>query len=337
MGLTLAALGTLVWTALDRRARPALHGWLRILLRYFLAMMMWSYGSVKVIQLQFPSPDDARLSQTLGDLSPMGLLWAMMGSSTAYTFFAGAAEILGGTLLLFRRTTTLGALILVGVMGNVVALNFCYDVPVKQFSTHLLAMAMMLALPDVRRLLDFFLLNREAAPAQTAPPFTAPRWRRIALVLKLAFLGYFLYAQTAYALREDEKRGEAVPPSALAGVYRVESVECASCPAWELVAIGRYKDEARWLFGHGDREGTVYRGKAVAQGFHLTLNRRVRESAPIIDHQLRVTLHPSDDGTLELRGHWRGQPFVVMLRRIDREFLLRERGFHWVNEYPLNL
>ena len=33
---------------------------------------------------------------------------------------------------LFRRTTTLGALVSIAVLGNVAMLNYCYDVPVKQ-------------------------------------------------------------------------------------------------------------------------------------------------------------------------------------------------------------
>jgi len=31
-----------------------------------------------------------------------------MGASQPYTIFSGAAEVTGGSLLLFRRTTTLG-------------------------------------------------------------------------------------------------------------------------------------------------------------------------------------------------------------------------------------
>ena len=69
---------------------------------------------------------------------------------------------MGGTLRYFRRTTTLGALIVAFVMTNVVMLNFCYDVPVKLFSLHILAFALFLVAPDAKRLVTFFLSPRTA-------------------------------------------------------------------------------------------------------------------------------------------------------------------------------
>lgn len=70
-----------------------------------------------------------------------------MGYSRTYTIFAGAGEVIGGVLLFFRRTTTLGALILCGVLANVVALNFSYGIPVKIFSSLLLLLAYFWSLP----------------------------------------------------------------------------------------------------------------------------------------------------------------------------------------------
>ena len=57
--LMLALAATAVWTFLDRR-RPnyaRLHEWLRVYVRFALAVTMISYGAIKVIPSQFPSPD----------------------------------------------------------------------------------------------------------------------------------------------------------------------------------------------------------------------------------------------------------------------------------------
>src|SRR6202035_2551729 len=104
------AIASIVWTIRDRkRAHYArLHEGLRIYVRFALAAAMISYGAGKVIKSQFPDPSLDRLLQPYGDASPMGLVWTFMGSSTAYTFFAGAAEMIGGLLLTVRRTTLLG-------------------------------------------------------------------------------------------------------------------------------------------------------------------------------------------------------------------------------------
>jgi uncharacterized membrane protein YphA (DoxX/SURF4 family) len=41
----------------------------------------------------------------------MGLLWAFMGMSHAYSFFGGVGEMLGGLLLLVPSFTALGSLV----------------------------------------------------------------------------------------------------------------------------------------------------------------------------------------------------------------------------------
>ena len=156
--LVLAVVGTIVWTLLDRKrpGYPTLYRWLHLYVRFALGTIMISYGAYKVISSQFSRPTLDRLMQTFGEASPMGLLWTFMGASEPYTMFVGFAEMVSGILLFSRRTSALGALMSVGVLSNVVALNFSYDVPVILFSLHLLAMALFLLIPDARRSLAPF-------------------------------------------------------------------------------------------------------------------------------------------------------------------------------------
>src|SRR6185436_5234324 len=113
---------------------------------YQLFAQMLSYGIAKVLKLQFAAIGPIGLLRTYGEDSPMRLLWAFMGHSRPYNWFIGLSEVVGGVLLLFRRTTTLGALLLIAVMTNVVMLNLCYDVPVKLHASHLLIAAIVVAL-----------------------------------------------------------------------------------------------------------------------------------------------------------------------------------------------
>ena len=48
-------------------------------------------------------------------------------------------------------------------------LNFAYDVPVKLFSLHLLSMAIFIVVPDAKRLLNIFLLNKATVPETSSP------------------------------------------------------------------------------------------------------------------------------------------------------------------------
>src|SRR3954470_12248074 len=175
-----ALVASLVWAAVDRRrARDArLREVLRVVVRYTLAFSVLAYGASKLFFGQFPPPSASRLVQTYGESSPMGLMWTFMGASPGYVFFSGLAETVGSVLLLFRRTTTLGALVLAAVMTNVVMLNFCYDVPVKLCSSHYLAMCILLLVPDLGRLANVIVFNRATQPV--ARDLVLPRpWMRV--------------------------------------------------------------------------------------------------------------------------------------------------------------
>ena len=144
--LVFSIAGAVVWAWFDphRRHDCRIHQLVKAYVRYVLGAAMLTYGVSKMVQKQFPFPDLSRLQMTYAESSPIMLLWTFMGYGTAYSVFGGAAEVLGGILLLIRRTTTLGALIVMAVMTNVVMINLCYDVQVKLYSIHLLLFAVVL-------------------------------------------------------------------------------------------------------------------------------------------------------------------------------------------------
>ena len=144
-----AVLITVIWSLLDRKRRnyEQLYQWLRLFVRLVLAGTMMLYGASKLWPMQFDPLLLGALVDPLGHLSPMGLLWTFMGYSRAYSFFAGAGEMLGGILLIVPRFSTLGALVSLAVLSNVLMLNFCYDVPRKIYTVHLVLMAMFLGYP----------------------------------------------------------------------------------------------------------------------------------------------------------------------------------------------
>ena len=190
------ALAT-IWTLLLRKVprRDASVDLLRSFLRYVLAFAMLSYGLSKVSmdRNQFSEIAPWRLDKTWGDSSPMGLVWGFMGASRPYTIFAGLGEVVAASLLIWRHTALLGALVAVGVMTNVVMLNYCYDVPVKLYSSHLLVMGMLIAVPDARRLLALLLWNRNPTHQGTPSVWAGlrypwVRWVPKALVVTMCFL-----------------------------------------------------------------------------------------------------------------------------------------------------
>jgi len=334
-----ALVGASAWTA-RVRARTltarTLDTW-RTYLRLALGAVMLSYGWVKVFPLQFGTlgPDDA--FATYGESSPMGLLWRFMAASPAYTLFGGLAEVVGGALLLWRRTQLAGALVTLGVMANVVALNFCYDVPVKLFSSHLLLSALIVAAPDLPRLAAFLFLRLPLEPRHELPcPLTSRAARITAGVLKLAFVVCVAVLPAYAGYQALHEYGPLAPRSELHGTYRVLAFDRDGHSGAAV------PDDQRWVaVGWSDQgllatklaSGTQVRrgGSHDAAAGTLTL-RASGGGEPDVLSVVR-----EDDGRVRLRGTLAGAPVEVLLERLpDDAHLLTSRGFHWINEFPFN-
>jgi len=340
--LMFATAAAAVWTLLDRKrfSYVRLYDWLRVYVRFYLATMMLVYGTIKVIPTQFPGPSLDRLVQPFGDASPMGLLWAFMGASRSYTLFVGAAEILGGLLLTTPRTTLLGSLICLGVLSNVVMLNFCYDVPVKLFSCHLLAMAAFLMAPDATRLTNFFLFNRSANPVELRPLVSRTTLRRAALTIRTVFVAGVAGLWLWHADTMRKSYSQLAPKPALYGVWKVEKFE-GSRDVWPVLP----PDASQW-------RRVIFNRSADSISIQL-MDESVRRYALKLDsvaQKLNLTNH-HDDPTgkaafcyqqpepdlLAMEGTFDGGKVRAQLRRANMpKFLLVNRGFHWINEYPFN-
>lgn len=328
--LTLAALGTLVWTAVDerrgRREYQTTYAWLRLAMRMTLAITMFEYGFVKIFPGQFGlKPSLAELTETYGESSPMHLLWFFMTTSRPYTIFGGLGEVIPGVLLLFRRTSTIGLLGTAAVMSNVVALNFCYDVPVKLYSSHLLLMALFLLLPDARPMWEFFVRRR---PVELTGVWL-PVWERRSLRIAAHVVqGLFLVACAwsfiggSYSSRVTE--GEHAP---IRGVWAVDNT--TGVPVDEIPKT-MVADNTRYVVWF--RDG-VKRQYAVVK--YAAAQHEVR--FPKMPKETALNWTQKDPRTMTLNGKWKGEPATLTLHRIDPEsYPLTSRGFHWVQESAYN-
>jgi hypothetical protein len=339
--LVLSALSALVWTLLDRRRLhyARLYEALRIYVRFGLASVMVTYGTVKVMELQFSSPTPDRLVQTYGESSPMGLLWTFMGYSALYCFFAGAGELISAVLLSFRRTTLLGALVCSGVMSNVVMLNLSYDVPVKLYSSHLLVMAVFLAAPDLRRMASFFVLNRPVLPVEERPLFARPALDRGALALK-AMLVFLYVGFSLFQVNEMSKtEGEQAPKPPFYGLWSVDEMEIDGQVRPPLLTDGE-----RWrrvIFPYPEviafqpMDGTLkyYSCKLDPGARRMTVIPWKKDAQENADLLYRKT----GPGLLSLEGTFGGKKIRARLRKDDpSKYVLTSRGFHWINEHPFN-
>jgi hypothetical protein len=296
----LAALIAWAWAALDRRRvrEDAIARGLRLYLRYALAGLALSYGIAKLIPpLQFALPGPTRLSETYGESSPFALLWTFMGTSPFYAHFAGVAEVVGAVLLFFRRSVYAGALLLMPVLANVVLLNFCYDVPVKLLSLHMLVSAAVLLRPAAGKLLRALVPPRDGASG------------RMRAVLHAAACFALL---AGVVLGQFRARREVPQPSPIDGLYR-------------------FSPGAPWLALAVESNQFVVRDTTGAR-VSFTVKFDPAQSTATVhdseDHEAGVLRYEQTrPDELTLTGKWQGAPLTVRARKQGAPLL--ERGFRW--------
>ncbi|MGI9515914.1 MAG: hypothetical protein ACR2NP_02610 [Pirellulaceae bacterium] len=374
-----------IWSLIDHRrtAYPWTRDLLRSYLRYVLAFTMLGYGLAKLgtVYNQFSPPGVERLLQPYGESSPMGLVWTFMGASQAYTIFAGLGETLGALLLIWRRTTLLGALVTIGVMTNVVMLNFCYDVPVKQYSFHLVIMAVYLLLPDAGRLANILLWNKPTESVNyLRPPYVNDKTVWVHRLIKAYIIVVGIAVPVWQNVRMELNQPESVGEPEWFGTYRVElftqngdvvlpNQEDGS--RWNLVTFRQFP----WIPGGSRNSGPVdfmtirmMNGSPSGGAVKLSepfppflsddLHPDMEGARYVLTHRTDAAtgpLHirvfgdgsmlintpgtePFPDGNVgDLRGTIDPDQIEIRLRKVEREdFLLVNRGFHWINERPYN-
>ncbi|KAB7727332.1 DoxX family protein [Rudanella paleaurantiibacter] len=224
----LAGIGTLIWA--QRSPNPAaderVYAWVRVAVRYRLAWAVIAYGFLKLFPIQAPLPSLSSLNTAYGDHSAWKLFSLSLGVVPGYQAFLGGVEVLGGLLLLHRKTTAIGTLILLPFLGNVFFSNLAYEGGEYIYSGLLLTFGLFLFGHDAARLFRLVSLERPARPNQEpAALSTIPRAARYGL--KGAFLGLvvgvygFTTAFTPRAIRYPQTPG--LRAEGVLGLYRVET------------------------------------------------------------------------------------------------------------------
>jgi hypothetical protein len=330
MCLCLAAIATVVWSILDRKRTQyrVLEAWLRLFVSFVVGESLVEYGFAKIFPNQFGPIALSRLNETYGDSSPMALLWTFMSGSHWYTVFGGFAEVVPGLMLFFRRTRTIGALMGGAVMMNVFMLNMCYDVPVKLYSFHLLAMCIFLAWPDLHGLARLFFFREQAQLRTDHIPAVERRWlRRTGYVLLGLVVVCTLLSVGVGAYRPYPKADTSAP---LYGVWRVDhaSATKATIPWKEIVISDAQNMSVRCV------DGTRFCLSAKKD----STDHSIKVKSPKFgDSVLHYATDPEDPRHVTIDGPFNhGSLHLDLVRRSPDSYTLLTRGFHWVNEDPPN-
>ncbi len=229
--LLLAVIGTVVWSVRkDRKTNyPALQYWLRVVLRYRLALGVIAYGFIKLFPLQAPLPSISNLNTAYGDFTAWKLFSLSLGVVPSYQSFLGGVELLGGLLLLNRKTATIGTLILLPFLGNVFFSNLAYEGGEYVYSGLLISFALTLFAFDAWRLFRLVSLELPALPNRFQPVFreTWQRYGRLALKGAFIVLAVVVYGYSTYAayLKGPLRLPQTPGVPGLAGLYTVSEFQ----------------------------------------------------------------------------------------------------------------
>lgn len=288
----------------------------RLLLRAALALPMIGSGITRLIPVQMPPLRPLDLGQRLGDLTQGELLRTLIGASPVFQSFTGLAALLGGVLLLFPRTTLLGALICAANLAMAVTLALCYDLPSKLYVSSLFFLSLLLVAPDLRRLVNLFILDRAVEPAEMPPaPYRWPRWPdRLLLLLGLGVIAW----GAAVAV---PRFGQLHPPKPpLYGAWAVE----------ELIVDGEETaDPQRWRWAMFQDPGVLDVELWIGSRKRYVLDLDMAGKTLTLDRRSRFIFQEPEEGVLILEGRLDGRPMHAKLRRVR----LSSPWFHWITDF----
>lgn len=355
----IALIGTAIWSIRDKKSENYnnLYYWLRVILRYRLAIGIVAYGFIKFFPLQSPLPSLSNLNTAYGDFNRWKLFSLSLGIVPGYESFLGLVEIVVGILLLFRKTTTFGAVIILVFTGNVFISNLAYDGGEGIYALYLISIALFLTVYDAQRIYTLVALRKPTQPNELKPSLSK-QWQTPRLVLKSLFIFFFiiLYGYKTYAAYHHDiyQYPQAKGLAGFAGLYNVSDFRLNNKPLpysqtdtnrwndvvfekWATISIGsvkKYKvdtasteeisvnDQQRNYEVNGTSGRAYY--SYVADTVKQELRLKNKNSNYAAD---QFTLHYTkpENGKIILRGISPNRDSVyVQLDRINKKYLLQE-------------
>ena len=156
------------------------------LVRYLTAYIILIYAYPK-ISGQYHNASFYLFETTLADLSPYEVVNTFNGYWPELLKILGCFELLGATLLFFRRTSTLAVFILFPLIAISLALNLNFGLCLKTMNTILISSLCVILLHDSHRIFNFF--NNKNVPLKTYDIFPSSSTTHKAFnILKVAFI-----------------------------------------------------------------------------------------------------------------------------------------------------
>ena len=107
---------------------------------WIVVFALFVYGGGKIVQFDGAS----EINKSVSDLTGMELMWAFYGYSKSYALTLGLFEIIGGTLILMKRTRMIGCLFTSTILVNVILQDIYFDVHLGALKAAILYQVLLL-------------------------------------------------------------------------------------------------------------------------------------------------------------------------------------------------
>jgi hypothetical protein len=164
------------------------------IIRFTLAYVILWYAAVKLIDKQMNVSYGA-LDTPMGKVDSFYITWYFFGRSNWQVLLISLFELIPGILLLFRRTTLLGALLMIPVTGNIIMINVFNDISYGTLRTSilLLCLSVYLLISQSDKLINIWkILSENLNFVSVSSTRTFKTGRFIKIILVICLFGYAL-------------------------------------------------------------------------------------------------------------------------------------------------
>jgi hypothetical protein len=225
-----AIAGAAVWSLFDQKRDNyrLLYYWLRVVVRYRIAVGIISFGYVKLFPSQMPYPSLSVFNTNLGDILAKQHYWNSVGLVSWYQVFLGFVEIFGGVLLFSRKTTALGAVFTAGVLFNIAYANHAYDGGVHVYSAYFVVLSLFLLIYHIPHIWNLLVMERDVADKEWVPVLSK-KWQtygksliKYGIVIVYVPLFFYIRLYNHFYAKDPLQKEPSTPGlSGATGVYNV--------------------------------------------------------------------------------------------------------------------
>lgn len=187
--------------------------------------------------------------------------------------------------------------------------------------------------------MDYFLILNEPVYARRfIAVFSSPGLNLARTIFKIVFIGGLMVFSLIQSKQYQKQFGEKAPKPPLYGMYEVETFvhNGDTLPPlrtdtlrWHKLVIG-YRDRAMVRTVSDSVRSFEFKVNTQQQSIRMTPQRDTLQ-------KFKLTYEQPSKEQLILRGQSKRDTLLIKMRTIDRNsFLLVNRGFHWINEFPFN-